>query len=141
MIGKSLNERYGILRGVLPAQDAVKILHEVLASQAEHLVRVRDEDARMIACLIVRADESNVRLCKTLGFWMKPGGTGVFGLLGTEAVRTFPELSPPQRRWLETPCHARETKVLLLAASGLALLSLELTDGTLTITPFENASA
>lgn len=141
MIGKSLNERYGILRGVLPAEDAVSILREVLEAQAEHLVRVRAEDARMIACLIVRADEPSVRLCKTLGFWMKPGGTGVFGLLGTEAVRTFPELSPPQRTWLETPCRARETKVLLLAASGLALLSLETTDGNVTITPFANASA
>ena len=87
----------------------------------------------MIACLVVSADKPTVRLCGTLGFSVKPGGTGVFGLAGVDAARLFGELSPDQRTWLEAPCGARETKVLLVAG-GTALLSLETSEGKVAIT-------
>jgi hypothetical protein len=132
MIGKSLSERHG--RGLLPDDRALAIVNEVLASHAAPIVQVRAQGARMIACLIVRADEPAVRFCKALGFEMKLEGTGVLGLLGTDAARFFAHLSAHQRAWLETPCGARETKVVLIAG-GTALLSLETEAGKVTVTP------
>ncbi|HVJ93440.1 MAG TPA: hypothetical protein VM580_26745, partial [Labilithrix sp.] len=73
-----------------------------------------------------------LRLCRELGFEMKAGGSGVFGLLGSDAARLFPRFSGSQRTWLETPCGPRETKVLLVAG-GLALVSLESAEGAVTI--------
>ena len=134
MIGKSLRERHGL--GALPAERAVAVLHEVLAAQAEHLVQVRVQDARMVACLVVRADEATLRLCRTLGFAMKSGGTAVFGLLGADAARLFAHLPAPERAWLEVPCGARETKVLLMTSGGTALLSLVTNDGAVAVTAF-----
>ena len=131
MIGKSLRERHSV--GVLAPEQAVATLTSMLASQAEHLVQVRAHDARMIACLVVHADEASVRLCRSLGFQIKRGGTGVFGLLGADLARLLPEVLPHQRTWLETPCSARQTKVLLVATQA-ALLSLETNAGTVTIT-------
>ena len=131
MIGKSLRERHAL--GALDGDRAVRILTEMLASQAEHLVAVRARDARMIACLVVRADEPSVRFCRALGFEVKQGGTGVFGLLGVDAARLFASLPPHQRAWLETPCTRRETKVLLVAG-GTALLSLDAQDGKVVAT-------
>src|SRR4029078_13022579 len=122
MIGKSLRERHAL--GALAPDRAVAALNEVLPSEAEHLVQVRVQDARMIACLVVRADAPTVRLCRTLGFSVKLGGTGVFGLLGADAARLFAHLPAHQRTWLETLCGSRETKVLLLAG-GTACLSLD----------------
>jgi hypothetical protein len=87
----------------------------------------------MIACLVVRADKLALRLCRDLGFDMRPGGTAVFGLLGPDAARLFPRLAEQQRKWLETPCRPRETKVLLVAG-GVALLSLETSEGKVEIT-------
>lgn len=126
MIGKSLRERHEL--GALDAETAVAVMTEMLASHAAPLVQIRAKDPRMIACLIVRADEATVRLCRKLGFKMKRGGTGVFGLLGTDAGRLFAELPAPRRAWLETPCGRRETKVLLVAG-GIALLALETNEG------------
>ena len=94
---------------------------------------VRRRDERMIACLVVRADQASVRVCRSLGFEVKRGGTGVFGLLGEDAARLFPQLPPHQRAWLDTPCEPRETKVLLIAG-GTALLSLTIDGGATTIT-------
>jgi hypothetical protein len=139
MIGKSLRERYGG-RSVLPETESVALLTELLPSQAEYLVQVRANDANMIACLIVRADDGAVRMCRMFGFEMKPGGTGVFGLAGPDTARAFPELAPHQRAWLAAPCGPRETKVLLVA-TGIGLLSLETVDGKVTITAIANASA
>jgi hypothetical protein len=139
MIGKSLSERYG-MRNILPGTESVELLKAMLPSQAEYLVQVRAQDPGMVACLIVRADDASVRLCRTFGFEMTPGGTGVFGLAGPDLARAFPELPPHQRTWLATPCGLRETKVLLLAA-GIGLLSLETIDGKVTITAVSNASA
>jgi hypothetical protein len=131
MIGKSLNDRYTV--GTLAPARAVAVVREMLGSQAAHLVQVRAQDARMIACLVVRADPPSVRLCRSLGFEVKRGGTGVFGLLGEDAAGLFPQLPPDHRSWLEAPCGPRETKVLLVAG-GLALVSLETDGGKVTVT-------
>lgn len=131
MIGKSLRERHAL--GALEGERAVALLTEMLATQAAHLIQVRAQDPAMIACLVVRADEGSIRLCRTLGFEVKPGGTGVFGLLGSDATRLFGAFAPDQRAWLATPCGPRETKVLLVA-EGTALLSLETNDGKVVVT-------
>jgi hypothetical protein len=131
VIGKSLRERHGL--GALPPDRAVAILNEVLAAQASKLVQVRAQNAAMIACLAVRADEGTVRMLRTLGFEVEPGGTVVVGLLGTDLARSFAHLPTHQRVWLAAPCAARETKVLLMAG-GTALLSLITNDGQVAIT-------
>jgi hypothetical protein len=131
MIGKSLRERYEL--GQLDEANAVAVLKEMLASHAKPLVEVRAQDARMIACLVVRADKAALRLCRELGFDLRPGGTSVFGLLGRDAARLFVRLPEHQRSWLEAPCGPRETKVLLVAG-GTALLSLETHEGRVAIT-------
>jgi hypothetical protein len=131
MIGKSLNDRFTL--GHLPAEQAVPLLREVLASQAPHLVEIRSQDARMIACLFVRADKLGVRVCRDLGFELRLGATAVFGLLGEDAARLFPDLPAHERAWLAAPCKSRETKILLISG-GRALLSLETTGGKVTVT-------
>lgn len=131
MIGRSLSQRNTL--GALAGERAVALLKEALASQAQHLVEVRAQDAGMIACLFVRADKLSVRICRGLGFRLKLGATAVFGVQGADAARLFPELTEEQRTWLETPCGPRETKVLLVAG-GTALLSLETADGKVVIT-------
>ena len=139
MIGKSLNDRYGV-RGILPAEDAVRILEEVLPTQAAFIVEVRAADPRMIACVVVRADEASVRMCQRFGLDVRRGGTGVFGLLGTDASRTFPDLTAEQRAWLEVPAGPRETKVLLVER-GIARLAIETTDGKASISAVPSARA
>ena len=129
-IGRSLNERYGVRA---PLADARAILAEALPAVARSIIDVRAQGARMIACVIVRADDASVRLCRSFGFAMTPGGTGVFGLPGDDAARAFPELSPAQRRWLELPCGARETKVLLLAPGTAGTLSMHVEGGEVSI--------
>ena len=133
MIGKSLRERHGL--GALPSERAIALMNEVLDAQAPHLVEVRMHDARMIACVVVRADAATLRFCHELGFAVKEGGTGVFGLLGADAARLFVHLPIAHRAWLEVPCGARETKVMLISG-GTALLSLETIHGKVTVTPF-----
>jgi len=130
MIGKSLSERHTL--GPLSPERAVAVLTEALASQAALLVEVRAQDARMIACLVVRADPASMRLCRALGFRVKRGGTGVFGLLGDDAAQLLADLPDSDREWLATPCGPRETKVFLVAG-GTALLSLETNDGKVVI--------
>jgi hypothetical protein len=130
-IGKSLRQRHVL--DPLPAERAVAMLTDLLPAHAARLVQVRAQDARMIACLVVQADEASVRLCRRLGFDWKRGGTGVFGLLGPDAARLFTDLPAPQRAWLEAPCGPRETKVFLIAG-GTALLTLDVTDGKVAIT-------
>jgi hypothetical protein len=127
MIGKSLRERPEL--AALPPERALATLTDVLASHARELVEVRAADARMIACVVARADKAGVRLCKALGFRLRPGGTGVFGLLGADATRLLANPTPEQRAWLETPCGPRQTKVLLVSEGGLALLSIEANAG------------
>jgi hypothetical protein len=124
-IGKSLNEGY---RGGLVPERAVRLMEELLASQAEPLVQVRAQGPSMIACLVVRADPTTVRLCQSLGFEIARGGTGVFGVHGTDAVNLFPSFSEEQRTWLSAGCAPRETKVVLIAG-GIALVSIDTTDG------------
>jgi hypothetical protein len=131
MSGKSGRERLAL--GALSRDRALRLLNEMLVAQAQPLVQVRAQDARMVACLVVRASAATVRLCDALGFRMRPGGTGVFGLLGADAARLFGPLPPEQRSWLETPSGPRETKVLLLAA-GIALFSLEAREGKVVVT-------
>src|SRR5262245_55277477 len=100
MIGKSLRERWEL--GRIDAETPVSRLKDMLATHAKPLVEVRARDARMIACLVVRADKPALRLCRELGFDMRPGGTAVFGLLGEDAARLFAQLSEHQRAWLAT---------------------------------------
>lgn len=130
MIGKSLSERHVLTR--LDGARAAALLREALASHARHLVDIRAQDERMIACLFVRADKSAVRLAKTLGFELARGSTTAFGLLGEDAARILPDVCDTRRAWLETPCGPRETKVYLVAG-GTALLSIEARDGRATI--------
>jgi hypothetical protein len=132
MIGKSLRQRYAL--GALAPDLAVALVTEALPSQAPHLVKVRAQDPRMIACLVVRADDASVRFCRGLGFDVKRGGTFVFGLLGADAARLFRDLPAHQRAWLEGACGPRETKVFLIAG-GTALLSLEVEGGNVRVTP------
>lgn len=141
MIGKSLRERYS--PGILPADRAASILREQLETHAKALVEIRAKDARMIACLVVRADDASVRFCRTIGLDIKRGGTGIFGLLGHDAAKVLPDLAADQRAWASAPCGPRETKVLLLAGnaqatspkgeSGLALLSIVSDNGSVDI--------
>ena len=135
MIGRSLRERY---EGAAPltGERAVALLKERLATDAAALVQVRAQDARMIACLIVRADAIAVRLCREIGLAMTLGGTGIVGLMGADAARIFSQLPAHQREWLDTPCGPRETKVLLVAR-GIALLSLETHEGKVVVTAVE----
>ncbi|HEY2511570.1 MAG TPA: hypothetical protein VGI39_11965 [Polyangiaceae bacterium] len=126
MIGKSLRERNTL--APLPAETAEALLKERLAQDAAALVEVRARDPRMVACLFVRANKVAVRVCRALGLRMTLGGSGVLGLLGSDAARFFDQLPEPKRAWLETPCGPRETKVLLVA-EGIALLSIEAKDG------------
>ena len=132
MIGKSLNERYTL--GPLAADDAIALMKELLGSQGKPLVEVRARDPRMIACLVAHADEAGVRFCRALGFRLSRGGTGVFGVLGTDAGRLFSDLAEHQRTWLETPCAPRETKVGLGARGGRAFLSIDASDGKVALT-------
>ena len=127
MIGKSLRERNTL--GTLAAERAVRLLTDALPELAQNLVLVRRKDARMIACVFLAADKPSVRLCKDLGFALKPGATAVFGLLGEDAVRILPSLDDAQREWLDTPCGTRETKVFLVADGGTALVSIETSSG------------
>ncbi len=130
MIGKSLNERHTL--GPLPPERAVALLTDALRTNAALLVEVRAQDARMIACLVVRADPPGMRLCRDLGFEVKRGGSGVFGLLGADAAKLLTQLTSAEREWLATPCGPRETKVFLVAG-GTALLSLETEGGKVVI--------
>ena len=131
MIGKSLRERHAPV--ALSPERATALLSEALGSHAENLVQVRAQGPRMIACLVVRADATSVRLCRALGIEVRPGGSGVFGLLGEDAARLMGSLPRERRAWMEAPSGVRETKVLLVAG-GVALLSLETADGRVAIT-------
>ena len=132
MIGKSLRERNTL--GALSSERAVALLTAVLPSLARPLVEVRAQNERMIACVFVSADKPSVRLCKELGFELKPGASAVFGLLGDDAASVLPGLDDPRRAWLSAPCGARETKVFLVAGGGTALLSIETSHGKVTVT-------
>lgn len=132
MIGKSLQERHGL--AVLDGERAVALLHPILASHGKPIVEVRAKDPRMVACVVADADEASVRLCRRLGFELRPGGTGVFGLLGDDAVRIFSGLSEERASWVSTPSGARETKVVLIAEGGVAFVSIEADGGKVTVT-------
>lgn len=134
MIGRPLSQRYGIALQPLAGDEAAAIVRERLAEDGAALVQVRARDARMIACLFVRADATAVQLCHELGLEMKLGGSGVLGVLGSDAARLFARLAPARRAWLETPCGERETKILLIAR-GIAMLSIDVHDGKVTVTP------
>ena len=131
MIGKSLNDRYTL--GPLPPERAVTLLTAALRTHAALLVEVRAQDARMVACLVLRADAPSVRLCRELGFEVKRGGSGVFGLLGEDAATLLTSLTNAEREWLTSPCGPRETKVFLVAG-GTALLSLATEGGKVVVT-------
>ena len=133
MIGKPLSQRYGIALHPLAGDEAAAIVREWLAEDGAALVQVRARDANMVACLFVRADATAVRLCRELGLEMKLGGNGVLGVLGSDVARLFAQLAASRRAWLETPCGPRETKVLLVAG-GIAMVSVEVSDGKVLVT-------
>lgn len=133
MIGRSLTERYEG-RVLLSSEQAIAAARQALSTQAENLVRVRRQDPRMIAFVVLQADDAAVELCRSLGLDMKPGGSAVFGLLGPDAAGALPRVSAHQRTWLETPCGARETKMALFAG-GFALCSVEIDGGNVTVSP------
>lgn len=135
MIGKPLSERYGH-GATLPSDRAVTIVVERLGPDRSALVQVRAQGPGMVACLVVTADAAAVRLCRDLGLDMRLFGTGVVGLLGDDVARLMPRLSAAQKAWLRTRCGTRETKILLVAG-GLALVSVDTTDGRAVVTPFE----
>ncbi len=137
MIGKPLSERYRVAERIelrpLDGERAVAILRERLGIDAASIVQVRARDAKMVACVFVEGDAAAVSLCRELGLELAPRGSGVVGLLGSDAARLFAELAPERRAWLEAPSGARETKVLLIAG-GIAMLSVETKDGKVAIT-------
>lgn len=133
MIGRSLNQRHTL--SALSPERAGAVIEEMLATHARPIVELRAQDEQMIACVVVRADQPTVRLCRALGFDVKRSGTAVFGLLGPDAAQLFEKHAPlkaAQVEWLGTPCGPRETKVLLLAG-GIALVSLETNEGEVTV--------
>src|SRR3954471_25049770 len=119
MIGKSLQERHGVRS--LDGDRAAVLLQELLASHARPIVEVRARGEGMIACVVAHADEASVRMCRQLGFDLRLGGVGVFGILGEDAARLIPGL--PGAAWLASPCGPRETKGLLIAEGRTAVLS------------------
>lgn len=132
MIGRSLQERHGL--AALDSERAVALLRPILESHGKPIVEVRAKDPRMIACVVADADEASVRLCRRLGFELRPGGVGVVGILGDDAVRLFPVLAGERAAWATTPSAARETKVILVAEGGTAFLSVEADGGRVTVT-------
>ena len=130
MIGKSLRERYTL--GALSHDKAVAAVTAALATHARPLIEVRARGAEMIACLVVRADKPTLTVLRQLGLEIDLGATAVFGLAGADAARLFDRLPEHQRTWLETPCGPRQTKVLLFAG-GIALLSLDTSEGKVTV--------
>ncbi len=127
MIGKSLSARHRL--SALAPDVAVAALTQALAVHGKLLVEVRASDPRMLACLVLSADEAAVRFCRSLGFRMRLGGSGVFGMLGDDAARVVPGLSEGEQAFVRAPCGERQTKVLLVAG-GRALLTIEVESGT-----------
>lgn len=136
MIGKSLSQRHTL--APLKEEFAIAAMQDVIAKLAEPIVEVRSRDARMVACVVVRADEPAVRLCKALGFRITAGATMVFGLLGTDAARVLGEggriagLTDARKAWLAEPSGPRETKVVLFAG-GVAFGSVDADAGEVTV--------
>jgi hypothetical protein len=124
------------MSGRSPALDherATSRLKEILATHAKPIVEIRARGERMIVCVVADADEAAVQLCRRFGLDLRRGGIGIFGVSGEDVVRLFPSLR--SEAWLASPCGPRETKVLLITAGGLGLLSIETNEGKVTITP------
>lgn len=134
MIGRSLGERFGAGGGLLTSEEAIAAVREALATQGENLVRVRKQDAGMIACVVLGADDTAVAFCRSIGLEMTPGGSAVFGLMGTDAAQALARVTEHQRAWLTKPCETRETKIAIFA-KGFALCSVVTANGQVTITP------
>lgn len=134
MIGRSLGERFGASSGLLTSEEAVAAVREALSTQGENLVRVRKQDAGMIACVVLHADDTAVAFCRSIGLEMKPGGAAVFGLMGTDAAEALVRVTEHQRTWLSTPSGPRETKIAIFA-KGFALCSVVTENGQVTINP------
>lgn len=126
MIGRSLNERH--LPARLAPDVAEATLRAALDAHARALVDVRRQDPALVAVLVLAADKPAGRLCKSLGFEVRPGGSGVFGVPGDALARLLAPLLDAEAAWLAAAAGARETK-LLLVAGGLALASVEAADG------------
>jgi hypothetical protein len=137
MIGKSLRARYELVD--LSAPRAKSLLNEALRTLAKDVVAVRARGEHMVACVVVSADRVTLRACLALGLEIKEGKSGVFGLSGDDFATLFPELSPSRLEWLAAPAGPRETKVFLLAG-GLALLSLTIEGGKVTVDVHEPSS-
>lgn len=137
MIGKSLRARYELVD--LSAPRATALLNEAMRTLAKDVVLVRARGEHMVACVVVSADRVTLRACLALGLEIKEGRSGVFGLSGEDFATLFPELSPARLEWLAAPAGPRETKVFLLAG-GLALLSLKIEEGKVSVSVHDETS-
>lgn len=124
MIGKSLGERYGLVS--LAAEKATMLLGKALNSLGKPIIEVRQQG--LVACVVIEATKQAIQLCRHAGLEMKPGGSGVFGLSGSDAGSLIAALTPEQRAWLVAAPGPRETKILLIA-NGYALVALDV-EGT-----------
>ncbi len=138
MIGKSLNERFATHR--FTSDRAKDLLDETMRTHAQEIVAVRARGPEMVAIVVLgskKAKKENAAtlVCRELGFQMKPGGTGVVGVAGTDVPGVIPSLSEARRAWLATPSAANETKVVL-AEAGIAFLAIDVEDGKVTTRVF-----
>lgn len=127
-IGKPLSASYSL--GALPHAESTALIDGALASRelASLVVEVRRQGASMIACIVLGDDAATARACKRLGFRLKGGGRGVFGVDGDGAATLFDWLPDEDRAWLSAPSEPSETKLVLLAG-GYALASLHAEGG------------
>lgn len=126
MIGKGLHDRHD-----LPALEddlARRRMEEAMVQLGKAIVEVRARDPEMVACVVLRADDAAVRLCKKLGLRIKPAGSAVFGLLGKDAGAVLGSRASARKEWLATPSRATETKVVLVAG-GIAFFTIVVEGG------------
>lgn len=126
MIGKGLHDRHDLpaLDGVLARQR----MEEAMVQLGKAIVEVRSRDPEMVACVVLRADDAAVRLCKKLGLRIKPSGSAVFGLLGKDAGAVLGTRARARKEWLATPSSAKETKAVLVAG-GIAFFTIVVEGG------------
>lgn len=134
VIGKPLSARLSF--GPLSSDDATRLAREVLRTHAAPIVEVRRKGAGMVVVCVLRADGLTLRVCKNLGFDLRRGSSAVFGVLGEEAARAFPELGEARLGWLAEPSGPRQTKLLVLSG-GFALVAVEAEGSAVSVTHVE----
>jgi hypothetical protein len=120
VIGKPLSARFGEIDRI-DGEVAIATLDPVLDARAREIVAVRAKG--LLACVVVEADARVVKALSRIGLEMRPGGSAVFGLAGSDVARAFAFLRERERAWVQAPPVERETKIILFAA-GYALVSV-----------------